>query len=241
VFAGYSKGQSLALSNAITGGPISSGYLNGATYFNFGGPNYNYFAVQQYAIGSNPYNNSSINPSTVPTNGPGYLTFVSGGSGGSGGGSLGPHKGPFTLPGYGNSRADLTKAAFYKSIAGSSTDLGFKSIQSLGPLTGGQLSGTFFYTISGNRFGAYSNIILALGNNPLNTSSIPTLYSPTLSNYLTFGSVTKQITGGSLAFNVYAKSLGNNYGSYAFAFGNSPFNAFANFPKASFPTAIYFK
>jgi hypothetical protein len=230
--AGYSNGQSLAVSKLVQGA-VSSGYLSGQTYYNFGGTNYFNYTLQTYSIGSNPYNNSSIPASSVPTN-INYLTFVSGGS-------LGPNKGAVALPVFGLSGAQRTKTAFYNSIASSSTYAGYKSIQSLGPITGGELNGTFFYG-AGSNFDAYGKVILALGNNPLNSGSIGTLINPSLSNYLTFGSVTRQIVGGQLTFNLYAPFYNTNYGPYALAFGNSPLNVGIGpvFPMTSFHSAIYF-
>jgi len=221
ITAGFANGQNYAV-NQATGGAVNSGFLTGRLYFGGGSTYFNLGPTYNFAIGSNPFNTGNPPlPATAPS-GPNSISFANVGALKHGGGGSGIFSAAAFGKGgtFGTSGAGRAQSSFYKTLAGSSTLAGEKSILSLGPLTGGQFYGSFADGTAGSLHN-YASSVLAFGNNPFNTTSFSTITGP-FTSYLTFGSTTRMITGGQLAFTVY--SPGFNYGIYGISFGNSPFN-----------------
>jgi hypothetical protein len=226
ITSGYANGQNHAINQQL-GGLVSGGYLSTQTYFNTGFSNLNRGETIGIAIGNNPFNNST---NTQFPNSPNYLSF-SVPTKGQSGGFLGPS------PTAGISGAERSVNAFYKSLAGSSTSAGEKSITSLGSLQGGFLTGTFYH--SGAPFQVDA---VAFGNNPYFTNPVSVLPASVVGqNYLSFSGGTRLVLGGTFTATLYNLSPFQNFGTYGYAFGNSPFNHGLVGPPSStaFSNALY--
>jgi len=239
VTAGYSNGQNFAVAHEL-GGAISSGVLTGS-FYTPSGATYNYSGSFNWAIGSNPYNIGGGGgfASSIPTGN--SLTFVNGGTssfktGGGAGGALFGVKGSSIYSGI--SGAQRAQHILFKSIAGSSTYAGEKSIQSLGPITGGVLNGVLGEQGGANLFNFFKAAYI-FGNNPLITPSFSPIPASQIGNYITFGNVTRQVSDGQFLGTLYTAPH-TKFGTYGFSFGNSPFNTLGTFPISGIHNAINF-
>ena len=221
VTGGYSAGQNQAITSQL-GGAIKNGNLNGAIYFNSGLPTgyFNNGSIYSFAIGGAPQFGTGSFTGVASTSN--TLSFAASAI-------FKQHNAGTVLPYSGGiSGAEKARTALYKSLATTSTAAGQKSVTALGPITGGELYGTFGQTLGGGIYAPYTLGAIAFGSSPYNTTAIPILPTSQFRDYLTFANgATRTVTGGQLAFNLTFPTGSNRYfsfGGYGIAFGNSIYN-----------------
>jgi hypothetical protein len=225
----FNYGTSISATNILQA-QISNGSLTGGLYFNVGGNTYEQIAGQTPAtltLGSNPFNigGGATPPPAVGPSTNNFLDLKTILLKPSGGGMTGIK---VLLPG-GPPPSHLSLATQsvlnrFKGLNEGGVAAGLKA-GTLGPITSGEFSGTFYDGFPGGVYQPTGRFVFAFGNNPLNiTQPFVPVQITNLANFVDFGTLQKTISAGRLFSTVYAPTVREGV---IFALGKDALN---NFP-----------